>query len=447
MQVLQGTGGSGVKLKNYLLIFVVIGLMVPAISITASHASAAGTYDYKVSSNVVLTSTGSTAYTGASFTAALAWAVSHANTITYVPAGTYTITGNVYLAAGATLYGDGKTSTIFTAPSGRYYIAAKNVSNVTMHDFGVKGHILLGYFADANVIATNFMMQNIAATNTITNKFNGEFQVYLQSGSTLTGVTFRGCSVSHTDAYGFLLNGYSTNGIGTSHINNVVIDSCSADHCGDGTDPWSTGFDLCEETSINGLQVTNCMATYSWESGFHLEFAPPELNVVFTNCVSSYNGQKPSSYNNGDGSTGVIYGMGFVFSSAKMPGIAFSGCSGTGNLHGLSTISAKGATTLSTISAPVPPSSDKKWAPTFTNSPSTSGRVGSVYSYTATVNSSATLTLVTKPTWASWSGSTMSGTPTTAGTYTFSIKATSNAGGISCWKNWTVTVSNSYRTR
>ncbi|MGD0817170.1 MAG: hypothetical protein ABR986_02075 [Methanomassiliicoccales archaeon] len=94
-----------------------------------------------------------------------------------------------------------------------------------------------------------------------------------------------------------------------------------------------------------------------------------------------------------------------------------------------------------TVPATVPVTNPAYWAPTFTNSPSTTGKIGTAYSYTPTVNESATLSLVTKPTWASWSSTTMSGTPTVAGSFTFSVKAVSTSGTLSSWKNWTVTVS------
>jgi hypothetical protein len=52
--------------------------------------------------------------------------------------------------------------------------------------------------------------------------------------------------------------------------------------------------------------------------------------------------------------------------------------------------------------------------------------------------------VVTKPSWATWSGSVLSGTPTVSGTYSFSIKATSTAGSLSDWHNWTVIVSHGH---
>ena len=80
------------------------------------------------------------------------------------------------------------------------------------------------------------------------------------------------------------------------------------------------------------------------------------------------------------------------------------------------------------------------WAPTFTSSPITSGRVSFAYSYTATVNESATITELVKPSWTSWTSPTLSGTPATSGFYSVSIKAVSTAGTLASYQNYTVSV-------
>ena len=88
------------RMKNYALVIASIGIVGLMLIGGVQLASAASSYTYKVSNSQVLTSTGSVAYTGSSFTTALNWAVSHANSVTYVPAGTYTLTSNINFAAG-----------------------------------------------------------------------------------------------------------------------------------------------------------------------------------------------------------------------------------------------------------------------------------------------------------------------------------------------------------
>ena len=80
------------------------------------------------------------------------------------------------------------------------------------------------------------------------------------------------------------------------------------------------------------------------------------------------------------------------------------------------------------------------WAPTFTNSPATTGTKNIAYSYTATINETGTFASVTKPAWASWSSPTYSGTPTSPGVYAFHLQATSTAGTLTANKYWNVTV-------
>jgi acyl-CoA thioesterase I len=80
------------------------------------------------------------------------------------------------------------------------------------------------------------------------------------------------------------------------------------------------------------------------------------------------------------------------------------------------------------------------WAPTFTNSPSTSGTVGTMYNYTPNCNESVTYTMITNPSWSNLSGGIVSGTPNASGSQTFVLKATSVYGQLDAYMNWTVSV-------
>lgn len=80
------------------------------------------------------------------------------------------------------------------------------------------------------------------------------------------------------------------------------------------------------------------------------------------------------------------------------------------------------------------------WAPTFTNSPGTTDHVHQDYTYTATLNESATVTMDAKPSWATLSGKTISGTPISTGSADFKMKAVSTNGTLPVWKNWTVSI-------
>ena len=458
------------KLRNYLLMFVVIGLMIPAVSISANHVSAAGTYDYKVSSSSVLNSQGTTVYTGASFTAALGWAVYHANTKTWVPAGSYTLTGNVLFATGTTLFGDGDTTSFTATSAAAFYIPN---SGVSLANFKTTGHVYVIAYADTSVTLNTLSLTNIHAVDTSVD-LEAAFELYTGNSATINGVTFSGCSVTNSGCYGFVLVGSGhTNG---NLIENVAFTNCQAIDCGRNSqdNDWVVGFDLAELTNVQNLILTGCTATGCWESGFHMEIDCSVVNAQFINCIASNNGQKPVP----------TFGMGFFFDWQRIPNVTLTNCSGTGNkvcLSSFDTPSLSGYSNPTTVNmktwenpstgyassgkwypagAPdaksdlvfvatatgqtlsnancnvdtgyktinlfpsytgsvtkVAQQAVKHWAPTFTNSPSTTGTIGSAYSYTPSVNESSTLALVTKPTWASWSGSVMSGTPAAAGSY------------------------------
>jgi hypothetical protein len=83
--------------------------------------------------------------------------------------------------------------------------------------------------------------------------------------------------------------------------------------------------------TVENLTVTNCTAEYSWESGFHFEASPTEINCKLINCVSNYNGQRDMAF----------YGYGYMgdprISGGAYVGkdITYTNCIGTGNKNGL----------------------------------------------------------------------------------------------------------------
>ena len=314
--------------------------------------SATGSYDYKVSSSQVLNSAGSSVYTGSSFTTALNWAVGHANTVTYVPAGTYTLTANVYFAAGTTLFGDGN-ATVFTSSS-VCSLDVIDVSNVAMSSFQFTGSVRVVVWADSGQTISNFDFANVNG-NAVNSAPAYAFWVYSGSNAIIDGITYTDCSVRSSGTYGWCMNGAGS-GMGPYNnlIENVQWTGCQAIGCGQVThcNDWVPGFDLAEMTNVRNFVLTNCEADYSEEAGFHFENFPSISGIQFINCVASYNGQKPSNYHNDDGTTGPEFGTGFFFDTAQEQYIAFETCSGVGNAKGLSIID-RAATTLNTVSGPI----------------------------------------------------------------------------------------------
>jgi len=81
-----------------------------------------------------------------------------------------------------------------------------------------------------------------------------------------------------------------------------------------------------------------------------------------------------------------------------------------------------------------------QWAPTFTNSPQLFIVSGGSYSYTPTINETGTISAPTIPAWCSFSSGHLTGTPSAAGSYSVHISATSTAGKLTAWENYTITV-------
>lgn len=81
-----------------------------------------------------------------------------------------------------------------------------------------------------------------------------------------------------------------------------------------------------------------------------------------------------------------------------------------------------------------------KWAPRFTSVMPTAIQAGASYSYTPAINTTGAISVVSKPDWLSWSGSTLSGTPAEPGQYMVSLRASRTGGGTE-YQNGTIIVS------
>jgi hypothetical protein len=283
-------------------------------------------YDYKVASADVLNAADEVVYSGASFTAALNWAVNHASTTTYVPSGTYALAADITLAEGATIYGDGATMTILTAPS-LCYLLISNVSSVSVSDVGLTGSVQILITVSASGSEGTILIEDVSADG-VSSIPEACFEVYLGNDATLDGVTFHRCNVTNSGTYGFLMtgSGYDKGGL----IKNLTFDTCTATGCGLATryNDWVAGFGVCEATNVENVILTSCESSYSWESGFSMEGSPSQVGVQYISCIASHNGQKPNA----------LYGYGYIFSTSKigLAGINFTDCGGIDNSGGLS---------------------------------------------------------------------------------------------------------------
>jgi hypothetical protein len=297
-------------------------------------------YDYIVLKNEVRTSGGDVVYDGASFTAALSWALCKANKITYVPAGAYNISSPIYPSSGVTLFGDGcgydDSATVFnfssaTPSSERFTLY--DVCNVNFSNFRMINGAIWAYACETD--AGNMTFRNIIADGGGCN--NCSFALQGHNFHTLSNISYNNCIADETDGIGFGLFGDYT-----GLVKNVIFLDCIAQYCGykpTRMNSYSVGFDLAETTNVSAISCIRCFATYCWESGFHLENAPFASTVVLSECIASFNGQKPMDYDNGDGTYGPQFGVGFYIPTAKLGNsVILSDCSGADNTFGLSNI-------------------------------------------------------------------------------------------------------------
>jgi len=119
--------------------------------------SASPTYDYLVAGNSVQNSGGSTVYTGANMAAALTWALGHANTTTFIQAGSYTLTAAISIGSYATLI---NAATLTADASTHYMITATEKSH-----FSISGGIWNGNRAARSNVSGNDPFDFINCTN------------------------------------------------------------------------------------------------------------------------------------------------------------------------------------------------------------------------------------------------------------------------------------------
>lgn len=272
--------------------------------------------------NVVKNANGATVHTGSD---AIQWAVNNGNTV-LVTAGTYQVSGSIYMRSGTTLMGEGSTKTTLNFARGGIFM--DGVSNTAVKGFHITGAGTCQSWANG-VTVRNHLWEDIHLDHVTRGVINNAIGTWVQSNGVIDGLTFRKVFVDTPATWGFLINGNNFDG----WVKNTLFDTCTAIRCGNSlgvTDPnnadaWIPGFDLAERCNIDGMRLVNCRADNNWESGFHLEIAPDVRNVVFENCTANNNGQKPGS----------LYGAGFFCGDqAGFNACKFISCTGVGNTRG-----------------------------------------------------------------------------------------------------------------
>lgn len=277
---------------------------------------------YVYPGNIVKNANGATVHTGST---AIQWAVNNGNTV-LVTAGTYQVSGNIYMRSGTTLMGEGSDKTTLNFARGA--IIMDGVSNTAVKGFHITGAGSCQSWA-TGVTVRNHLWEDIHLDHVTRGIINNAIGTWVEAGGVIDGLTYRNVFVDSPATWGFLINGNNFDG----WVKNTLFEDCTAIRCGNSlgvTDPnsadaWIPGFDLAERCNIDGMRLVNCRADENWESGFHLEIAPEVRNVVFENCTANNNGQKPRA----------LYGAGFfVGDRAGFDECTFIKCTGSGNTKG-----------------------------------------------------------------------------------------------------------------
>lgn len=306
-------------------------------------------YDYIIQNNVVKTASGSTAYTGSSFTAALQWAMSQGGKTTYVPAGSYTVTARINVAGGTvssptTLIGDGDgtsgTVLTFTANSesnSEFYIY--NTNNVAMKKLRIVsgaiemrcvGTTVGNYlFEDMTLYRTNLYQPN--------GKHEASWQMSVLSSGVISGVSYYRCKVIEGGGVGF-----EPYGDFTGWVKNCYYEDCLCSRIGlDSStrfNEWVVGFDIAESANVDNVIYLRCTAEYIFESGFHSE-PRTVTNVLIKDCVAHHCGMKPENFQNSEGlPPGPYFGNGYfcphnsqIFKNVY---VTLQNCQGWANANG-----------------------------------------------------------------------------------------------------------------
>jgi hypothetical protein len=312
------------------------------------------TYDYIVSSNVVKSSSGGAVYTASTFGDALRWATSQAGKTTYVPEGTYTITGLDAqcikpFADDVTLVGDGPTKTVFKfvwtgtfqdhRNTDNYYwnfgLRVEDHSGVTIKQLGITGDGSIAFRTNSGTTSDN-RVEDVRIFDTSHHNM-GAFGVSVADGTSANDYKFYRCVAYNVGGDGFDLMGDSTT-TSAGYINRPYYEDCKSLYAGYSYHRWNwaVGFNLREECQVKSPTLLRCEASYSWESGFHFEYEPISLGTVtMTNCVANYNGQKYSQ------ALGACWGFGMMsghyYGDYPNDGSHYvvTGLTGVGNAGGL----------------------------------------------------------------------------------------------------------------
>jgi hypothetical protein len=188
--------------------------------------------------------------------------------------------GTVRLRSGTVLSGRGAGITVLDFAGGTIYL--RDIAGVKVRDFSTTGSGAVWIY-NSNAVSVH----NVTATTDTS--AHGAFWVYAHN-AVVEDIEFVNCIALNCSRHGFINNGEGSPRL----VKNVRYINCTAINSGlfERFNPWSTGFDLAENSDLEDCLVLGCLAEGSWESGFHIENKPTKVNVLFEDCISRNNGQR-----------------------------------------------------------------------------------------------------------------------------------------------------------
>lgn len=160
--------------------------------------------------------------------------------------------------------------------------------------------------------SSHIKVENVIAT--IDNSKGGAAFFTTVSEKEVEDIEYINCKAIDCGRHGWQSDGWGKKKL----IKDIRYINCQAINCGRYSrysphGQWTCGFQLAENSDIDGCEVINCLAEGNWEAGFIVEGTPTIKNMIIRDCISRDNGQKPDDYNNepDEKTYGCLFGAGF----------------------------------------------------------------------------------------------------------------------------------------
>jgi hypothetical protein len=227
--------------------------------------------------------------------------------------GTFNCGSTFAVKNGITFKGQGEDSTILNLAGSRLRIG----SNTIASDFQITGS---GYLM---ILGSNNRLENVKAYN-LNNACYPSIMIYIENG-VIENIDFINCKCIDCDRWGFVNDGPHNAG---RLIKNIRYINCQAINCGryaHTVQGYDVGFSPTENVDGQDILLEGCVASGTWQSGFHFEAQCNKENVTLRNCHAEDNGY---ALENGFG--GDIYCAGYYV----MKGVTLENCTSADNEWG-----------------------------------------------------------------------------------------------------------------